>query len=1691
MRYRLTARLALGLALVTGPLSSSVYAAQQSSLSREMPERRRGESRTLLPDGRVLHLGGRGRDGALAEASLEGPDTGQVFSVGSMMGVPREGQTATVLADGTVLIVGGVDANGRPVERVEIFDPVLERFSDAPFTSVRPRSGHATALLSDGRVLVVGGDGRAADMTLEVWDIEPGTITLVPGSIRSRQPLAQLQPDGTVLVGRSRSDAFDVDLFDPATGRVVLRHVDGEVESAQPAHVAALSPSDGSSGVAVDAVIALRFSRPLPPRQLDSSAFTLAGPSGIVGIRVIGAADGQLVFVRPNDALDFDSAYMLRVRGLEDSDGAAVNIAPLTFTTASAREASDSSDSPWVPDAQSGWQVGAASSPWESMKPLMARPGETALSGRTLRLDGTPLAGVSLTIDGHQARTDGTGRFLIRLEEAASGHEELWVDGRTASYGTATYGTYEIGVDLVADRTAVLPFTIWMGALDIAHAVTLESPTRSAYRIATPLIPGLELRLPAGTVIRDHEGKPVTSVSITPVPLNRPPFPLPAGVEVPIYFTVQPGGAYISVPQSSGVRGGQLAYPNGLRLPRESTIDFWQYSPDGEGWHVYGQGTVTPDGSQILPNPGVVVYEFTGAMVGLGLRFAPSIGPRVADPYGSDGEPVDLSTGLFVHRRTDLTVQGVIPIHVERAYRPADTRLRPFGIGSNHSYDVFLMGSANPWTYIDVVLEDGARIHFDRASPGTGWADAVYTHAQTPGRFYHSSIRWYPSTVLGHWRLTFPNGDVWMFAESSAATSPSAAGLIGVFDRFGNRIDIERSRSDQAVTRVSATNGRYIAFTYDSSGRVIGLTDNAGRAVSYTYDSLGRLATVTNPEGGVMRYTYDGAHRMTTVTDERGVRFLTNEYDDSDRVTRQTLTDGAVYTFAYTADVQGRIVQTDVTNPRGMVRRTRFNTAGYSTTVVEAVGTALERTRHQLERTAGSHLITADTDPLGRRTETVFDAVGNVVQSIRLAGTPSAEPTRYEYDPIIQERTAVVDPLGHRWTWDWDPVGTPLGSVDPLGHRTRVQINRSGQVTQVTDPLGNSWTASYGNGDLDSLTDPLGRTVTQFVDAAGRRLAGSDAMGARATVSLDGLGRPMTSTDHNSASTQYRFDPASLLRTLTDPNGRDVLFDYDDSNRLTRVTDPLGVAEQHEYDANGNRITQTDRRGLVTHREFDLLDRLSRVTFDGGSTVTYSYDPADRLRRFADSRNGTIERVFDDLDRLLSETTPEGTISYTYDLDGRRRSMTVEGQATTAYSFDAAHHLVSVSTPSASLDMTYDELGRRTSITYSDGLVQTYTYDAAGELTRTGATQGGANFGFVTYDYDAAGRRTAANGPWARVALPAAVGSASYDPANRVVNWSGRSFMYDPAGNLLSDGVRSYLWDDRGQLVSVAGGGGATYEYDALNRRRTTTFGANATSYLFDGADIVVEAAGTSMTQRVNTGLDQTRATTSGAATTALIRDALGSTLAEVREGTVAAEYTYEPFGRTSVNGATSNRVGFGGRDQDADGLYHLRARYLEPDTGRFISEDPMRWRGGDLNVYSYAANSPTNLIDPTGLMPVYGNWCGPNWTGGRIGVYNPAMDEVYKAPVDGLDRFCQSHDQCYGDCRRDFPCGPAGRTGCMKDCDATLRRNYLSSMMFAFNVVQATLGYWSLGLPGPAVVEAVYRHDPSEPNDPKCRCTR
>jgi RHS repeat-associated protein len=66
------------------------------------------------------------------------------------------------------------------------------------------------------------------------------------------------------------------------------------------------------------------------------------------------------------------------------------------------------------------------------------------------------------------------------------------------------------------------------------------------------------------------------------------------------------------------------------------------------------------------------------------------------------------------------------------------------------------------------------------------------------------------------------------------------------------------------------------------------------------------------------------------------------------------------------------------------------------------------------------------------------------------------------------------------------------------------------------------------------------------------------------------------------------------------------------------------------------------------------------------------------------------------------------------------------------------------------------------------------------------------------------------------------------------------------------------------------------------------------------------------------------------------------------------------------------DRFGFTGRELDAEfGMYHFRARTYDPKLGRFISQDPLSFSAGDLNLYRYVNNSPLNGVDPFGTTSI------------------------------------------------------------------------------------------------------------------------
>jgi RHS repeat-associated protein len=1541
-----------------------------------------GQTATLLPNGGVLLAGGQDASGHTSPALWLRDLQGNERQLQAALQIARIGHTATVLPDGTVLILGGVGTDGQLVQVPEILNPQTE--SSQLLTSGAPsaRVFHSATVLTDGRVLISGGAGVNGETLLsaELWDPRRQTVTAIssPPSAR-RNHTATLLADGRVLLmgGKdangnpvSRAEIFDPQSqsFSTIPDSRPLLPANGQASQAQ-----AFSPQDGAADVAVDALIALRFSRPLRMESINDQTIVLNGPFGMVEARITGAEAGMLAFINPQSPLLPGTTYLVRLSGAVDSDGISVAFKEFTFTTAGDAAQSDV----WTPTLD--WMTHNSPSTWQNLPPLQARAGVTALAGQVLKLDGTPLAHVKLQVGAQSVLSDGTGRFL--LKDLAAGHNVVMIFGDSANTPQRRYGVYEVGVDIKGGITNVLSYVIWMTPLDTAHVVKIPSPTMSETVVTSPLLPGLELHLPPNTVITDAHGNTVTEITITPVPLDRPPFPLPH-VPVPIYFTIQPGVSYIKVLNSAGPKGARLFYPNAHMYPPRTPFQFWNYDADQKGWFVYGQGHVSPDRSQVIPDPGVEIYEFTGAMVS-NPGNGPPDGPQSGNNDGG-GDPIDMGTGLFVYSKTDLVLNDLIPIVLARTYRQNDPVSRSFGVGTGMPYDMFMIGDNNTfpegYTFQDLILPNGGRIHFQRISPCTGangycdFTNAVYEHTSSTTDFYGAILRFQGCSPSGSWTLTKKDGTVYCFPDSDASNNGRSAAPNGMRDRYGNSLIFTRDGSHN-LTQISTPNGRWIQFTYDAGNRITQAQDNIGRTVNYTYDAGGRLTRVVDANGGVWNYSYDAFNQMTSIQDPRGIFYLTNQYDQNGRVIRQTQADNSSFAFSYTTDpVTGVITQTDMTDPRGIVTRLTFTANRYTGSRIAALGRTEQQTT-TYNRDPNTNLLTSVTDPLGRQTAYTYDANGNVLTVTELAGTPNAITTTFTYEPNFNQRSSITDPLNHTTQLTYDGSGNLIAITDPLGHQSTLQYNSQGLPVSISDPAGNALQFAYDGADLVSLTDAAGNTTSRFVDSVGRLAALTNASGQVTKYSYNSLNQLLQITNPLQGTTSFSYDQNGNLVSFTDPLGHTTGWTHDNMERVVTRVDALQRQDSFSYDQNGNLVSYRDKKGQLTTFTYDALNRNTMVGFgtvvNGGSTtyqstVNLTYDSISRLTQTVDSVGGTITRVYDNLDRMTSETTPQGSISYSYDAAGRRTSMTVSGQTPVSYTWDNSNRVTQIAQGSSVTSVAYDLANRRSSVTLPNNIVVSYSYDNGSRLTGLTYQLGGTTLGTLSYTYDQLGRKTQVAGSFARTGLPAPVTSATYDAANQLVNWGGVPISYDANGNMLSDGANTFTWDARNHLASLNGNG---LQYDAFGRRITNPAG---TSFVYDFSNPAQEKSGSTILANLITGAtDEVFSRVDAAGSFTQLRDDSGNTLALAdAAGNLVTSYTYDPFGRTTISGAGSANVfQYTGRENDGN-LYYYRARYYNPVMGRFVSPDPIGLVGGDANLYGYVRNNPVNFADPSGKCP-------------------------------------------------------------------------------------------------------------------------
>jgi len=511
-------------------------------------------------------------------------------------------------------------------------------------------------------------------------------------------------------------------------------------------------------------------------------------------------------------------------------------------------------------------------------------------------------------------------------------------------------------------------------------------------------------------------------------------------------------------------------------------------------------------------------------------------------------------------------------------------------------------------------------------------------------------------------------------------------------------------------------------------------------------------------------------------------------------------------------------------------------------------------------------------------------------------------------------------------------------------------------LAPFSDPLGNHTTTFDYNtqGDLEFTTDPLGNVIQRTHDAISRLVEIKDPKGFITKVEYDGLDRVIQITDARNEITLFGYDPTGNLESLTDGEGHETTFNYDPLGRLKKLTDALGRMENSVYDFNGNLIQFTDRKSQVTTFTYDPRDRQTSATYADGSTTTFTYDPVSNLIQVVDSLSGTISRTFDARDNLTQETTSQGSIVYAYDELNRRETMAVNGQSPVMYEYDNESQLTQVSQGTEIVGIGYDVAGRRESLTYSNGTSTTYTYDDESRLINLVHQGPTGSIENLTYTYDEAGNRNTSN----RVNgvandLPVSV-QAAYDAANEQIQFNSGTpnLTYDGNGNLETQSIgtntTSYTWNARNQLIAIDGPGlSASFTYDVFDRRTSKTVNGATTAYHYDDEEIVAEIKDGAIEAQYLNGLETDEKFVRQANSTEYFHvDAIGNVLALTdAAGTVETTYSYDPFGKTAITGASTNPFQYTGRENDETGTYYYRARYYSPSLQRFVSE-----RGGPRN---------------------------------------------------------------------------------------------------------------------------------------------
>ena len=659
-----------------------------------------------------------------------------------------------------------------------------------------------------------------------------------------------------------------------------------------------------------------------------------------------------------------------------------------------------------------------------------------------------------------------------------------------------------------------------------------------------------------------------------------------------------------------------------------------------------------------------------------------------------------------------------------------------------------------------------------------------------------------------------------------------------------------------------------------------------------SYDAVTGLPTATfvgstgHPDGQlkIADRTYDPATGYLTASYSADIGWIGYETDIYGRITAEYHADTETGQFdatsdrisRHTYDGKGRLIETE--SFEGLTTTFEYNAAGWKTAEIVrgADGNELARRewRYNLDGT-----VAAETDPVGARTEFVYNAGSQVSQIIHADGgvesyrygvdgqvvwhqTPGGVATAYSYDDFGRV-TEVVAADGSTVSQTYDAWGRLETMTDARGLQTRYDYDAFDNVvrrrigserveettfdargaalsTTVYDVSGLAWAGSLQvmseaalRTQLDALPVSRVRTASTDYDVHGRAVARTDAVGTTTTITYDARGRKATEADARGAVTTYTYDVntgrvLTMTRAAADIGEAVTRYTYDLAGRVIALTTPDGAVTRTRYDELGRAVAQTDASGNTTERAYDAAGRVVAVTDALGNTTTTEYDEVGRVVSTIGAavavvgattlRSPRVGREYDRDGRVVSQRDPLGRITrYRYDEMGR---LTHTIGPAVQDENDLWYHPVAERTYTAAGDLESETTG----LTLPQG-------DAGG------ATPDRTHARTMSYVYDVFGRKTRSLGITPDASQPTArpTTSMTYNGFGEVVSETSAlglstTFTRDAAGRVLTRTIADPDGDGPGQSATFR------FTYDAAGQTLTETDANDATTrFAYDG----------------------------------------------------------------------------------------------------------------------------------------------------------------------------------------------------------------------------------------------------------------